>query len=535
MLRPIQILRVLSINRILMRNSLFGSVFGEHNGLFRVLRYLNPGYYRNRHKTRGTIIRETLESLGPIYVKFGQMLSTRSDLIPEDVIQELRKLQDQVPPFDPEKSREMIEASLGKSIPEMFASFEATPMASASVAQVHAAELKTGEPVVIKVIRPTIYKTIKQDIAVLELVASLTEKYWKHGKRLKPKAVVAEFAQTLENELDLQNEAANAALLRRNFENSPTMYVPKIYWDFVSRDVIVMERVFGIPLNDMNRVKNSGLNLKKLSENGVEIFFTQVFRDGFFHADMHPGNMFIEEKDPENPRYLGVDFGIMGTLNDEDQRYLALNMLAFFNRDYKRVATLHVESGWVDPNTRIDQFEAAIRTVCEPIFERPLADISFGKLLLRLFQTAERFKMEVQPQLLLLQKTLFSIESLGRQLYPTLNLWDTAKPFLTKWLKRQRGLSSLAKLGAQEFHDSVEALIKLPQLMEKTLHQLSQPTQPIIQHNAFPKWRILGAMLGIGLLTFAGLSSYLGHSWQLAQWSSTVIGCLLLTPYLFRR
>lgn len=535
MLRPIQVLRLIRINRILMQNSFLGSVLGERHGLFRTLRYLNPGYYKNRHRSRGVIVRETLESLGPIYIKFGQMLSTRGDLVPEDIILELRKLQDQVPPFNPQQSQDIIEKSLGQKIDNIFLNFEQTPLASASVAQVHAAELKSGEPVIIKVIRPTIYKTIQQDIAVLELVASLTERYWKHGKRLKPKAVVAEFAQTLTNELDLQHEAANAALLRRNFEHSDTMYVPKIYWDYVTPDVMVMERIFGIPLNDMARIKSSQLNLKTLSESGVEIFFTQVFRDGFFHADMHPGNMFIDDKDPENPRYLGVDFGIMGTLNEEDQRYLALNMLAFFNRDYKRVATLHVESGWVDPNTRIDQFEAAIRTVCEPIFERPLAEISFGKLLLRLFQTAERFKMEVQPQLLLLQKTLFNIESLGRQLYPTLNLWDTAKPFLNKWLKKQRGISSLAKLGAQEFHDNVEALIKMPQLMQKVLLKIDHTPPATADIKPFPKWRLLGGMIGVGLLTFAGLSGYLTQQWQLTQWLSVTSGCLLLTPYLFLR
>ena len=528
MLKPIHIVRLLKINHVLLRHSLFGTAASDRLGLFKVLRYFNPYYYRNRHKPRGQVIRETLESLGPIYVKFGQLLSTRQDLIAKDIIQELCKLQDNVPPFDGHVARRVIERELGQPIDTLFETFADTPLASASVAQVHAATLHSGESVVVKVIRPTIHRTIKQDIAVLELAASLTERCWKHGKRLRAQAVVAEFAQTLENELDLQNEAANAALLRRNFATSNSMYVPQVYWDYITRHILVMERVYGTPFNQILAADNEHLNYKKLAEHGVEIFFTQVFRDGFFHADMHPGNLFIDDKNPDNPRYIGVDFGIMGTLNPEDQHYLALNMLAFFNRDYQRVATLHVESGWVSPNTRIDQFESAIRAVCEPIFERPIADISFGKLLLRLFQTAERFDMEVQPQLILLQKTLFNIESLGRQLYPTLNLWDTAKPFLTKWLKQQRGFSSLAKLGRDELHDSIEALIKTPQLLHKVLSKLNsdQTNKPA------PRPRSTMTLIyGVILMTVSAQQWWLHQSISILLITTAMVGSLLTVSY----
>jgi ubiquinone biosynthesis protein len=469
MLKPIHIIRLLQINTVLMRTNFVSSVLGRRYSFFRFLRFFNPFYYSSGKKSRGETIRITLEKLGPIYVKFGQMLSTRADLIPDDIITELVKLQDKVPPFEGHIAKTIIETELGKSTNDLFSEFHEEPLASASVAQVHAAKLQSGEDVVIKVIRPNIKKVIKQDISILYLVANLTEIFWSQGKRLHPVAVVAEFEQTLYGELDMQQEAANASLLRRNFEDSKTMYVPKIYWNFVSQDVMVMERIYGIPLSNLDEIKASGANLKKLSESGVEIFFTQVFRDSFFHADMHPGNMFIDINDLENPRYLGVDFGIMGTLNMEDQHYLAMNLLAFFNRDYRRVAELHVESGWVAPDTRVDQFETAIRTVCEPIFEKPLSEISFGKLLLRLFQTAERFHMEVQPQLVLLQKTLFNIESLGRELYPTLDLWETAKPFMVKWMKQQKGVTSLIKFTLNNFHEMADQFLKMPRLAYEIL------------------------------------------------------------------
>lgn len=469
MIRPTHIIRLFKINAIMMRHTFISTVLGEKHSFFKFIGYLNPWHYFTAKKPRGQLIRETLETLGPIYVKFGQVLSTRADLIPSDIIAELRKLQDRVPPFPGKQAKDILEKSFNQSVDEMFLEFDVTPLASASVAQVHAGTLKNGDNVVAKIIRPNISKVIKQDVAVLYLIAKLTQTFWKHGKRLRPIEVVAEFERTLEEELDQQREAANASLLKRNFKDSNSLYVPRVYWDYVSQDVMVMERIYGMPLNHLDEIKQTGVNLEKLAKYGVEIFFTQVFRDAFFHADMHPGNMFIDVTDLENPRYLGVDFGIMGTLNSEDQHYLAMNLFAFFNRDYKRVAELHVECGWVPADTRIDQFESAIRTVCEPIFEKPLAEISFGKLLLRLFQTAERFQMEVQPQLVLLQKTLFNIESLGRQIYPELDLWATAKPFLADWVKEQRSPKKLLKLFAENFHANAEALVKLPQLLEKFL------------------------------------------------------------------
>ncbi len=537
MIKPIQIIRLLQINRILMRKQFVSSVIGERYSFFRWLRFFNPWHYTTKKKPRGVIIRETLEALGPIYVKFGQVLSTRADLIPEDIVNELRQLQDNVPPFDGAVAEKIIESSLKKSIEEVFATFDITPLASASVAQVHAATLKSGEDVVVKVIRPNINKVIKQDIAVLYLVAKLTKNCWRHGKRLRPVEIVREFEQTLFGELDQQQEAANASLLRRNFEHSDTMYVPKVYWDYVSKDVMVMERIYGIPLNDLDRLKSSPVNLKQLSENGVEIFFTQVFRDSFFHADMHPGNMFIDVSNPENPRYLGIDFGIMGTLDAEDQHYLAMNLLAFFNRDYRRVAELHVECGWVAPNTRVDQFETAIRSVCEPIFEKPLAEISFGNLLLRLFQTAERFEMEVQPQLVLLQKTLFNIESLGRQLYPNLDLWETAKPFMVNWIKQQRGIKKLALLAKENFHDTAETLIKTPQLLYDALEHIH--TQNLIQKqkSSHPQKQSHGFIIkaiGISLLIVSITNLIIMPQAHAITWAELGLGCLLTLNWIKR-
>jgi ubiquinone biosynthesis protein len=514
-----------------MRTNFVSSVLGKKYSFFRFLRYFNPYYYGSKNKTRGETIRETLESLGPIYVKFGQMLSTRGDLVPDDIMLELVKLQDKVPPFDGHIAKGIIEAELEQSTDTLFSSFDETPLASASVAQVHAATLKSGEAVVVKVIRPNIKKIIKKDIAILYLVAKLTESLWRQGKRLHPVAVVAEFEQTLYGELDMQQEAANASLLRRNFQDSATMYVPKVYWSFVSQDVMVMERIYGIPLGNLQAIRDSGADLKKLSENGVEIFFTQVFRDSFFHADMHPGNMFIDASNPKNPRYLGVDFGIMGTLNEEDQHYLAMNLLAFFNRDYRRVAQLHVESGWVAADTRVDQFETAIRTVCEPIFEKPLAEISFGKLLLRLFQTAERFHMEVQPQLVLLQKTLFNIESLGRELYPNLDLWETAKPFMVRWLKEQKGIRHLLKFGVENFHETAEQFLKMPRLAYELLehsHLKSLVERQVGYELEEPKKHLLltGA-IGASLLIVSITNLILLPQTHALTWTEFGIGCAL--------
>lgn len=436
-----RLLRLMQINFILFRYNLDELVYSLD--LFRPLRffaYLNPYRKINKKISRGERIRLALEDLGPIFVKFGQTLSTRPDFIPIDIADELAKLQDRVPPFPGEEAKSIVESCIKKPIAEVFSEFDINPLASASIAQVHAAKLlTTGQEVVVKVLRPGIYKRISRDIDLLYSLADLALRYWRSAKQFRPREIVAEFEACLKDELDLLREGANASQLRRNFSNSDLLYIPEVYWPYTFHRVLVMERIYGISISDISALKKQGINLKKLAERGVEIFFTQVFRDCFFHADMHPGNIFVSSENKENPQYLGVDFGIMGSLSPDDQRYLAENLMAFFNRDYRRVAQLHVESGWVAENTRINEFEAAIRTVCEPIFERPLKEISFGQLLLRLFQTARRFNMEVQPQLVLLQKTLFNVEGLGRQLYPDLDLWNTAKPFLEHWLRKQVG------------------------------------------------------------------------------------------------
>ncbi|MDQ8039180.1 MAG: ubiquinone biosynthesis regulatory protein kinase UbiB [Rickettsiella sp.] len=470
-----RLVRLLQISFTLFRYGLDELVLSLH--LFRPLRffiYFNPYRINNRKRSPGERIRLALEDLGPIFVKFGQALSTRRDFIPEDIADELAKLQDRVPPFSGEQARAIIEAACKKPIVEIFAEFDTTPLASASVAQVHAAQLLTGQSVVAKVLRPGINKRIVKDVDLLYAIADLATRYWNDAKRLRPREIVAEFETCLKDELDLLREAASASQLRRNFSQSDLLYIPEVYWQYTCADVLVMERIYGISISDIPALKKQGINLKKLAERGVEIFFTQVFRDCFFHADMHPGNIFVALKNKDNPQYLGVDFGIMGSLSPEDQRYLAENLIAFFKRDYRRVAQLHVESGWVAPNTRINEFEAAIRTVCEPIFERPLKEISFGQLLLRLFQTARRFNMEVQPQLVLLQKTLFNIEGLGRQLYPDLDLWNTAKPFLERWLKKQLGPRAFLRKVREYLPYWSEKLPEVPDLAYQALLDLRQ-------------------------------------------------------------
>ncbi len=437
MIRPSQVMRLVRINAVLVKHGLDEVIFATH--LFRPIRlllYLLPwNWWRRRRLPRAVRIRQTLEDLGPIFIKFGQILSTRRDLLPDDIAEELARLQDRVAPFPGAQARAIAERAYGESLEVVFRRFDEAPLASASIAQVHTATLHDGREVVVKIVRPGIRKVIERDVALLYVIADLAERYWREGRRLRPREVVAEFEKTLLDELDLMREAANASQLRRNFADSDLLYVPEVHWPLTRTQVMVMERISGIPISDIETLRAAGIDLKRLSEMGVEIFFTQVFSHNFFHADMHPGNIFVS---PEG-RYIAVDFGIMGTLSPEDQRYLAENFLAFFNRDYQRVAELHVESGWVPPSTRVDEFESAIRSVCEPIFERPLKDISFGRLLLHLFQTARRFHMEIQPQLVLLQKTLLNIEGLGRQLYPDLDLWQTAKPFLERWMRDHVG------------------------------------------------------------------------------------------------
>jgi ubiquinone biosynthesis protein len=480
-MKPIrQLIRLLQINLILAQNGLDQIVVSLH--LFAPIRfivYLNPwNWFRRKKLTRGEALRKTLEELGPIFIKFGQALSTRPDILAPDIALELCKLQDNVPPFSSEEALHILEETYGQSAFEIFKQFETTPLASASMAQVHTATLQTGEEVVVKILRPRILKTIQQDISILLSIAKLAERYWTEGKRFKPKEVVIEFQRTLMDELDLQREAANASQLKRNFKNSPLLYVPTIYWDYVRQNVLVIERIHGIPVTDIAALNQQKINIKALAERGVTLFFTQVFRDCFFHADMHPGNIFVSPKYPQNPQYICIDFGIMGSLNEYDKRYLAENLLAFFKQDYRRVAELHIESGWVSRTTRVDEFENAIRTVCEPIFERPLKDISFALVVLRLFQVARRFHMEVQPQLVLLQKTLLAVEGLGRQLDPDLDLWTTAKPFLEQWIKEQIGPKNFLKHLRDNLPFFVEQLPYMPRLLNDVL-LLNKETQQL--------------------------------------------------------
>jgi ubiquinone biosynthesis protein len=464
---PAQLLRLFYINRVLVRHGLDDVIFATH--LFRplgFLRLLFPwNWFHRTDAPRGERIRRTLEDLGPMFVKFGQILSTRRDLLPEDIAVELAKLQDQVPPFPGSAARSIVEQAYGRKINEVFASFDQTPLASASIAQVHSARLLDGTEVIVKVVRPDIKKVIKRDVSLLRVLAQLAERYWGEARRLHPLEVVDDYEKIIMDELDLLREAASASQLRRNFEQSFLLYVPKVHWEYTRQNVMVMERISGTPISNVEELIRAGIDLKQLAENGVEIFFTQVFIHNFFHADMHPGNIFVS---PEG-QYIAVDFGIMGTLNPEDQRYLAENFLAFFKRDYQRVAELHVESEWVPSGTRVDEFESAIRTVCEPIFERPLKDISFGHLLVRLFQTARRFNMEVQPQLVLLQKTLLNIEGLGRQLYPELDLWQSAKPFFERWMNEQIGPRAFINSVRRNASSWAEKMPEIPTLFYEFL------------------------------------------------------------------
>jgi len=468
---PRQILRLAHINVVLVRHGLDDIVLRTH--LLRPVRfllYLLPwNWIRRSQPPRAVRLRRTLEDLGPIFIKFGQILSTRRDLLPGDIADEFANLQDRVPPFPGETAAGIVRDALGRPVEDMFSEFAREPLASASIAQVHAARLRDGREVVVKVVRPGIERVIRRDVSLLRLVAGLAHRYWPDARRLHPREVVAEYEKTILDELDLLREAASASQLRRNFDGSDLLYVPEVHWALTRRRVMVMERVSGIPISNVDALLDAGIDLRVLAERGVEIFFTQLMRHNFFHADMHPGNIFVDRAHPDRPSYIAVDFGIMGSLSEQDQRYLAENFLAFFNRDYRRVAELHVESKWVPPDTRIHDFEAAIRSVCEPIFDRPLKEISFGRVLVQLFQTARRFHMEVQPQLVLLQKTLLNIEGLGRQLYPELDLWETAKPFLDRWMREQIGTRALLREIGRRAPRWGETLPALPGLAYETL------------------------------------------------------------------
>jgi ubiquinone biosynthesis protein len=466
--------RLLQIQRVLLKHGLDDFVRATH--LYRPLRFaffLSPGVWfeRSRQANRGERLRLALEELGPIFVKFGQAVSTRRDLLPPDIAEELVKLQDRVPPFPGAIARQIVETAHGRPVTETFTEFDETPLAAASIAQVHTAKLRDGTEVVVKVLRPGMMEVIQRDLEVLYALAGLAQRYWSESRRLRPVEVVGEYEKTILDELDLMREAANASQLKRNFQGSDLLYVPEIYWDYCRVNVMVMERIHGVPISDMERLRAVGTDIGLLAENGVRIFFTQVFRHNFFHADMHPGNIFVLLDDPSRPRYAAIDFGIVGTLDPRDQNYLAENFLAVFDRDYRRVALLHVESGWVPPDTRVDEMESAIRTVCEPVFDRPLQDISFGLILMRLFEISRRFNMQVQPQLILLQKTLLNVEGLGRDLYPQLDIWKTASPVLREWMRERVGVRQVLKSVRTQMPELLEAARALPSLLKAAVHR----------------------------------------------------------------
>lgn len=458
---------------------------------------------------RGIRIRQTLEKLGPIFVKFGQVLSTRPDIVPEDIVKELIKLQDKVPPFPGQIAEQMITQALGQPLQSVFQQFDITPLASASVAQVHAAVLMDGRKVVVKVLRPNIQQTVQQDVALLKIVSQWAERYSKKVRQFNPKEMVLEFEKILGFELDLMREAANASQLRRHFLDSSLLYIPEVHWDLTRRNIMVMERIDGIPVYQIDVLKEQGFNLKQLAERVIEIFFTQVFRDCFFHADMHPGNIVISAEDPRSPKFIAIDFGIVGTLSSKDQRYLAENFLAFFKRDYRRVAELHIESGWLPATVRLDEFEAAIRTVCEPLFERPIKNVSIGNLLLRLFRTASQFQINIQPQLMLLQKTLLNVEGLGRGLYPELDLWQTAQPILEKWMKAQMGPSAFVRKLKASSPFWLEKLPELPNLLVKIL-QTAEERPTTLSSNATMRRPRVYSIIDIGLGFLFGIGLTLG-------------------------
>ncbi|MDJ0938806.1 MAG: ubiquinone biosynthesis regulatory protein kinase UbiB [Woeseiaceae bacterium] len=466
--------RVLKIQRVLVKYGLDEVISATH--YLRPLRFLFVLFPRkvDRSTPLGKRIRLALEELGPIFVKFGQAISTRRDLLPKDIADELAKLQDAVPPFPAEEARAIIEDAYGKPVDEVFERFDREPLAAASIAQVHSAKITEGAEVIVKILRPGVEAQIEQDLAVLRTLAGLAEKYWHLGKRLRATEVVDEYEHTILDELDLMREAANAAQLKRNFEGSEMLYVPEIYWDYCGPEVMVQERIFGIQISDMDALREAGANIKWLAENGVEIFFTQVFRHNFFHADMHPGNIFVLVDDPDKPKYAAVDFGIVGSLSADDRRYLAENFLAFFDRDYHRIAQLHLDSGWVPEGTRVEQLESAVRTVCEPIFDKPLDEISFAQVLMRLFRVAQRFDVEIQPQMILLHKTLFNIEGLGRELYPKLDLWETAYPVLKKWMNERVGPEAILKDIRRNLPQVRETLRDLPTALRNLTDQAAR-------------------------------------------------------------
>ena len=537
--------RLLDIQRVLVRHGLDEIILATH--LFRPLRYafyLSPATWFERRKggPRGERIRLALEELGPIFMKLGQALSTRRDLLPPDVADELAKLQDRVPPFPVAEAKAIIENAYGRPAEDVFERFDDEPLAAATIAQVHTARLRTGEEVVVKIVRPGVRAQIERDLEVMYVFARLARDYSKEGHRLRPLEVVEEYERTVLDELDLMREAANAAQLKRNFSGSPLLYVAQVHWDYCRPDVMVMERIHGALVNDLDELRRRKVNIQVLAENGVEIFFTQVFRHNFFHADMHPGNIFVQTDDPEHPVYCAVDFGIVGTLDGRDQHYLAENFLAFFDRDYNRVARLHVDSGWVPPDTRVDELESAVRTVCEPIFNKPLDEISFATVLLRLFEIARRFDMRIQPQLLLLQKTMLQIEGLGRQLYPQLDLWKTAQPILQEWAADRFSGRSFAEQFRRQLPDLNEAVRTLPQVLQQFVQKASEGTLRIrVEHGPYEELRReirdSGRRRDQAIVGAAVLIAGIGWLALRADWLPGVVlaGAGLLTVVLARR
>lgn len=499
----IKVWRALTIANTLVRYGLTQPLTGQSKRRWvRALTAINPFKVALNNRSRGELLCDMLESLGPIFVKFGQQMSVHPDLFPRDIISGLSRLQDKVTPVPNALAKKTLEHVLGGCLNELFDSFDDEPLAAASIAQVYGARLHNGDDVVVKMLRPGIESVIKQDIALMYAGARWARRLLSFGHRLRPIELVEEFEHTILGELDLKKEAASASQLRRNFNNSDIMYVPSIYWPYTSSKTLVMERIHGVRVSDVDTLKVNNANLKKLAEDGVNIFFTQVLRDSFFHADMHPGNLFIDITNPQKPRYIGVDFGIMGSLSDEDQYYLAKNLFAFFNQDYREVARLHLACGWVPSDVREDQFEAAIRTVCEPIFQRPLKDISFAEVLLGLLKTARQFNMEMQPQLMLLQKTLVNIEGLGRRLYPDLDLWKTAKPVIEQWLTSRYAVKQSLKTIKAQLPHLIETIGDLPPLVHTLLKEriTTQPSSPKKHRWAW----VVTCIIALGLGFIAG-------------------------------
>ena len=539
MIRPREILRLWHINRVLFRHGLDEIILTAH--LLRPVRFLNylsPSYWLKRQQTpRGERIRRALEELGPIFVKLGQIVSTRRDLLPVDIADALVLLQDDVAPFATSQALAIIEQSLQQPVDQIFQHIDQQPLASASVAQVYGAELQDGRKVVIKVIRPGIKKTIQRDIGLMRLVAELAERYSAEARRLRPLEIIKDFEATIYDELDLVREAANASQLRRNFTGSELIHVPEVHWQWTRKQVMVMERISGIGIDDIAELNRHNVNMQVLAERGVEIFFKQVFVDNFFHADMHPGNIFVDVQDPQRPKYVAIDFGIVGTLSEEDKRYLAQNFLAFFNRDYHRVAQLHLDSGWVPASVKVGELEMAIRSVCEPNFERPLKEISFGQVLVRLFQVVRRFDFVIQPQLVLLQKTLLNIEGIGRQLYPDLDLWRTAKPFMQKVMREEVLFETVMSRLPGQPPAWLRRLPELPRHVEKILRDAAdyqqQQQQQIAQLKRLEQrlrknqQRTIPALLGTALILCAAIIHGLSDAPATLLWGMPISSWLL--------